>query len=588
MMGPSGFRAALVAVVIAGHCRQRLNRLSVASRRNWAGAAVVAAIAGLALTPALANAATFTVDRGSDPVLNTCDMGSCSLRGAIDAAHNSAGPDTIILAPGTYTLTIPRGSLDPGLPEGFSGDLDIATDITIKNPEASPPGSPGAAEAMINANGQNMDDRALQVYSGKVKLVGVSVSGGVAPADGTANRHGGGIRVEPGASLSMRDGRIYGNSAIDTGARGGGLYNDAGTVSLKRVIVDANSTYNPNPNVTGGFGGGLHGEGPGTTKIANSVLRFNLAAFGGAISGAGFRISNTSIRRNEARFGGGGAGYLASATSTFENTSINHNLAISGSGSALRVRNGTAILESSTVTQNAGPGAAVSVQEDPGDQAGMTLKHTILAGNTSGGGQPDCSEEPAGQVTSQGSNIIGNITGCAFPPSTGDQVGTAAAPIDPLLGEPFFYGGALESLYTLPLLKGSPAISAGSPDPADCPKVDARGIPRKLGGRCDIGAYERVRCGGVVVNRVGTQGDDNLAAGGIAPPTVADGFLGLKGTDQVRGDDGDDGLCGNGGDDELKGRDGADHLVGGAGLDVCEGGPGEDTARGCEIERSIP
>jgi hypothetical protein len=358
-------------------------------------------------------------------------------------------------------------------------------------------------------------------------------------------------------------------------------------VSLKRVIVDSNSTYNSDPNITGGFGGGIHGDGPNTTTIADSVLRFNLAAFGGAISGAGFRISNTSIRRNEARFGGGGAGWLVSATSTFTNTSINHNLAVSGSGSALRVRNGTAILESVTITQNAGPGGAISVQEDPGDQAGVTLNHTILASNTSGG-QPDCSEQPAGQVTSQGSNIVGNVTGCAFPPGAGDQVGTAAAPIDPLLGTPFFRGGALEALYTLDLKPGSPAINAGSADPADCATVDARGVPRKLGGRCDIGAYERVRCGGVIVNRVGTTGADNLAAGGIAPPTNADGFLGLKGKDLVRGDDGNDGLCGNEGGDKLKGRDGKDRLVGGPGRDLCVGGPGRDKASGCEVERSIP
>ncbi len=250
-----------------------------------------------------------------------------------------------------------------------------------------------------------------------------------------------------------------------------------------------------------------------------------------------------------------------------------------------------------TVTQNAGPGGAISVQEDPGDQAGATLKHTILAGNNSGGGPPDCSEQPAGQVTSQGSNIVGNVTGCAFPPGAGDQVGTAAAPIDPLLGGEFFYGGALQTLYTLPLRPGSPAINAGSGEPADCQGVDARGVPRKLGGRCDIGAYERVRCGGVIVNRVGTPGADRLAAGGIAPPTEADGFVGLKGKDLVRGDTGNDGLCGNegsdklkgaGGKDTLEGASGRDRLLGGPGRDKCVGGPGKDKANGCEVKRSIP
>ena len=574
-------------------------------RRARIATALIVAFTGLALMPGLVHAAEFTVTRSDDPVLNHCPVGNCSLRGAIDAAHNAPGHDTIILAPGIYNLSIPRGSL-PGELEGFSGDLDIATNLTIRNPQAAAPGNPGTAEAMINANGSAIGDRALQVYSGTVTLIGVSVSGGIAPADGTANRHGGGIRVEPGASFAMRDGRIVGNSAIGTGALGGGVYNDTATVSLKRVIVDSNSTYNPDPNIVGGFGGGLHGEGPNTTTIADSVLRFNLAAFGGAISGAGFRISNTSIRRNETRFGGGGAGWLVSATSTFENTSINHNLAVGGAGSALRVRNGTAILESSTVTLNAGPGAAISVQEDPGDQAGATLNHTILAGNTSSGGQPDCSEEPAGQVTSQGSNIVGNVTGCAFPPLASDQVGTAAAPIDPLLGGPFFHGGPLSSLYTFALNPGGPAINAGSADPGDCQKVDARGVPRELGGRCDIGAYELVKCGGVVVTKVGTRGDDSFSDPLLSPSAGADGFVGLAGDDSLRGDDGDDGLCGNDGKDQLKGEDGhdklkggdgkdtlkggpgKDRLVGGQGRDKCVGGPGKDTASGCEVRRSIP
>ncbi len=98
----------------------------------------------------------FTVTRTDDPVLNHCPVGDCSLRGAIDAAHNAPGHDTIILAPGTYNLQIPRESL-PGEPEGFSGDLDFVTNLTIRNPQACHPEAPAPSEAMIDANGETVD-----------------------------------------------------------------------------------------------------------------------------------------------------------------------------------------------------------------------------------------------------------------------------------------------------------------------------------------------------------------------------------------------------------------------------------------------
>ena len=114
-------------------------------------------------------------------------------------------------------------------------------------------------------------------------------------------------------------------------------------------------------------------------------------------------------------------------------------------------------------------------------------------------------------------------------------------------------------------------------------------MPRPAGKRCDIGAYELTFCKGVIVNRVGTPGDD-LATDQHMQPTAAgaDGFLGFEGNDGMRGGVADDGLCGGAGKDKLEGEDGSDKLIGGKGRDVCVGGPGSDIAKGCEVERSIP
>ena len=97
---------------------------------------------------------------------------------------------------------------------------------------------------------------------------------------------------------------------------------------------------------------------------------------------------------------------------------------------------------------------------------------------------------------------------------------------------------------------------------------------RLLGGRCDIGAYERVSCQGHLVNVVGTSGADTLSG-----TSGADGMLGLGGNDIVSGLGGNDGLCG---------ASGADFLNGGAGTDKCDGGPGTDTATACETRISVP
>ena len=56
---------------------------------------------------------------------------------------------------------------------------------------------------------------------------------------------------------------------------------------------------------------------------------------------------------------------------------------------------------------------------------------------------------------------------------------------DPLLGDLLDNGGPTRTM--LPLV-GSPAIDNGVP--GACPAVDQRGLPRLVGGTCDVGAAE--------------------------------------------------------------------------------------------------
>jgi hypothetical protein len=107
------------------------------------------------------------------------------------------------------------------------------------------------------------------------------------------------------------------------------------------------------------------------------------------------------------------------------------------------------------------------------------LTNTIVAQN--GGGDVLGAVDPG-----SANNLVGIATGLTgiSDGSQGNQVGTAQAPIDPLLASLGDYGGPTR---TMPLLPGSPAISAGTSG-AGTPTTDQRGQPRN--GHIDIGAFQ--------------------------------------------------------------------------------------------------
>src|SRR5262249_11752972 len=82
-------------------------------------------------------------------------------------------------------------------------------------------------------------------------------------------------------------------------------------------------------------------------------------------------------------------------------------------------------------------------------------------------------------------DLIGNGTGMSGISDgvNGNQVGTAAIPIDPLLDPLGDYGGLTQ---TMRLRVGSPALDAG--DPAELGVNDQRQVPRS--GGVNIGAYQ--------------------------------------------------------------------------------------------------
>jgi hypothetical protein len=203
------------------------------------------------------------------------------------------------------------------------------------------------------------------------------------------------------------------------------------------------------------FGGGgiFNFNSGGTVILLHSTLLGNMAlqGQGGGLQNAAQRttaqIINSTITDNFAGFAGGGA-----------------------AGGALTILNST-IARNQTGVRGAGGGL---------DGSGIVLLNTILARNTAPQG-PDC----RGVVTSLGTNLIGDPTGCTITLQPTDLTG------DPGLGA--FTDNGTPGNGHIPLRRGSPAIDAGND--AACPPTDQLGRRRvnirKVGTSiCDIGAIE--------------------------------------------------------------------------------------------------
>jgi hypothetical protein len=115
----------------------------------------------------------------------------------------------------------------------------------------------------------------------------------------------------------------------------------------------------------------------------------------------------------------------------------------------------------------------------------------IFAANVVNGGATDADiSSPFKALVGADHCLVGNDSGSglapADPDSSGNLIGTAAAPIDPKLGPLQDNGGLAETMARLP---GSPALNTGSnPDGL---ATDQRGFgPRNAGGGVDIGAFQ--------------------------------------------------------------------------------------------------
>lgn len=513
-------------------------------RSRWAVPLALTVVGLSILAPTGAGAAaTITVSTTADQF----GVGpGCSLREAIRAANvdeafggcpKGNGADTIVLAAGVYPLD------EAGIEDDAAdGDLDIRADLTIRGA--------GRRKAVIDANGI---DRAFEIDP--------ATAGGV---DVVFRR------------LTIREGKVSGS---------GGAIMNRGNLRLNRVLLTQNTS-----SAQGGAIASL-----GSLTVNRTIIAGNTAATeGGAIENLGQLLANTStLHGNTAGPNAGGLDNAGGATATVRRTTISGNTAAAVAG----VRNnGILIIERSTVSGNTTTGNGGGVHNLPASD--VTITHSTIASNSAAAGGGLLNDGTATlRATILSGNNGGNCGGAALPGSTGanlDSGVTCGFGVDPsdlstanaALGPLARNGGPNR---THALLDGSQALnSAGA-----CTGVDQRGVPVPKGSGCERGPYERAVCQGVIVNRVGTQGDNTLKG-----TEKADGMLGFRGADRLLGKKGKDGLCGGKGRDRLRGGKGRDRLFGGRGrdalfggpkADVCNGGRGNnDRATDCETTTNVP
>lgn len=387
----------------------------------------------LAAVPPPGDPAEFTVDTTSDAVdADGSDgrcltaSGTCSLRAAVMAANARPG-STITLPPGHYRLTIPP---DPRLvigdhPDPTTGDLNVAARTTIKGA--------GTRTTVIDANHL---DRAFRMQADS-RLSDLTITGGVTAQRELPITDTGGGAIANGHHMTLRRVAVTGNSA----GYGGGIFN---VPDSHLDLVDSTVSGN-----VAGEAAGIRFDSTGT--VTNSTIADN-------------RVTNPGDRPGSLAGYGGGIDIRGRGPVEILNSTITGNRSSDGGGG---INIAPAYLDSL-------PSPIPDVIDLPLGR--MTLRNSVIAGNTVDGAPADCKRAFA-TITSQGNNIDGD--GSCRLTAAGDLPSRA-----PLTGPLADNGGPTD---TVALLPGSPALDAAD----GCPATDQRGVTRPQGAACDIGAFER-------------------------------------------------------------------------------------------------
>jgi len=243
-----------------------------------------------------------------------------------------------------------------------------------------------------------------------------------------------------------------------------------------------------------------------TITGGNTVLLMGAEAVGAGIrvDTSTLTLDRVTVRDNVSGFHGGGIFNAGGAPLTLTNSTIsgNRSTAASGQGGGIYNSAGGLVVRNTTISGNSTPSPGTGFASN---NAGATLEHVTLTGNTGGGSSSiavgtgavnlrntivdgTCG---AGNLVSQGYNVLSAASGCGMSAVNNDVLGTPAG-LGPLQAN----GGPTKS--NRPLY-GSPAIDhipTGTNGCGSSFTSDQRGATRPQDGdrdgsaACDVGAME--------------------------------------------------------------------------------------------------
>jgi hypothetical protein len=401
----------------------------------------------------------FQVDAGAEVVLShlTLTHGKASGSGAVASGGGllaSAGSNVTV----SNCLLVGNSANYQGAGIAAAGILTVSNSrLTGNTSEAgygaglcAVTGSSVTVSGSTLANNYGYQGGGILTYTAS----SVTVSDSVLMANSAANAGG----ISAGGSVTVIRSTLMYNRVV---FNGGGIF-AAGSVTVSDSFLEGNSAFIGSTTQDGG-GGGIAGEGNCSVTVSNCTLVGNVSRDRGAgillhdiAYGGSMTVSNCTLVGNSASNAGGGI--MDGQWMTVSNCTLVGNTARAAGG--LGSYNGA--------HQN-------SV---------LTVNNSILTGNSAlVGAGPDL----AGVVDSSSAyNLVGigdsTLRGISDGVD-GNQIGTPASPIDPLLGTLGDHGGATQ---TIPLLAGSPALNAGDPDQGGTP--DQRGVVRS--GGVNVGAFQ--------------------------------------------------------------------------------------------------
>src|SRR5690625_3266510 len=475
--------------------------------------ALVAAIS-LALAASGAHAATFSVTSSDD-------AGPGTLRQAILDANSQAGPHVIEMsAISGDTLTLASDLLHV-----YGQDVELqGSQVTLSGDNQH--GCLGVrynALSVADITITDCNSSGIYSYASDLEVSGSTITG-------NSGSFGGGIDAYS-SNLTISDSTITGNSAANAG---GGVYSGGGDLTIFDSVITDNSAD--------GRGGGVYARAYGSgasAHIERTVVSGNDADDAGGLSIRGFEtaslidsqvsdnttayyfhggveffiegdnaqltISGSTLSGNSAA-NGAGAGFAAitsytgSGQTTIRNTTISGNsggdlggleIAMYGSG------NEAVFIDGVIVIDNDGDDiGGLGLFSYLGGSAGFEIRNSIIAGNTSSGGDADLG-------MSHGSvDVDVNYTLLGASPSSPDfildAVSQALVGEDPVLGPLADNGGPTPTHLPGDSGAGVNVIPSGTSGCGDDFDIDQRGDPRPEpgGSDCDLGSVELQDNGG--------------------------------------------------------------------------------------------